>query len=330
MNFLKNYFNIFALILSVNVFANNNIIEEEKLNKIDSFLQTYGYTHTSIDFNSEYINNTYKLTLQEVNKELTSIRPKSDLFIVNHDLSQGFIVFDSEDNIQKNTYTRMKNSIRSFKKSKENRKFLKFTLPIQNKIDNNFNNVDMYNSTTHSFLMPHYNRKVIFGELIDFTNNDFNNITKDKILDKKEKETITLNKIIKTHPDLIFKSQDYNKDKMIVILFSETCGYCKRMILDYKKYNEKGYSLLVLPAPEVSYDLKFNQLTYKYFCSNNVISLLKTRYDENCSADNERLKDVYRLKRELLQGIEYKGTPTLYLTEYKLWHSGYLDHKRLK
>jgi len=324
MNYIKNLISLFLFTLSFNSFAN---IDTGELNVINKFLLSYGYESDQIEFNSDYINNSYKISLKSINKEINTLRPLSTLFILNNKKDQGFIVFDIQNNNpQKYTFDKFKTSITYFQKN--NRQFLKFSLPIQVSINSEFNNVDIYNSTTHSFLLPKYSNTVLFGEIISFKGDSYTNITKKLIISKKETEEKTIKDIILQYPDLLLNYKNVKSNNTIVILFSESCSYCRKMIKNYKKYNDKGYNLLVLPAPEISYDLNFNQSTYQFFCSDNISKgLISFTRNESCDPKNEKTSNIYSLKRDLLQGIYFRGTPTLYLTEYNLWFSGYLDHK---
>lgn len=318
-------------IIFVLFFSFSSSLYAKNINNIDyinDFLFSYGYEYLSHDFNDKFIKNTYKIKLKSINENKNNLIPMPINLILSKDEKKGFLLFDWDITEKNKPFNRVKNSLTTFQRNNANREFFKFTLPILG-IEEFvfFDNVDHILSTTHSFLIPSYNDYSLIGWIINFDSKKYKNITTEKTYFKKKKEKDTILTLVQKYPEIILKSENFNIDKLIVVLFSESCGYCISILKNHDKYNEKGYSLMILPATELSYDRRFNQNTYKYFCSDIQNNLKNNKISNNC--DFSKIEDIYYYKRLLLGGVQYKGTPTIYMNNYQLWYSGFIGYHAL-
>ena len=329
MNILsyKLFYILFFFFISFNIFAKENINHSENIeNRINSIVERYGYQFSLLEDSKNGEWDAIKVRLNLIEYKKSRIIPPIKHIVIDKNNTFYYMVFDIYKG--KNDYSNFKNvkhALSNFQR-KEYSRLMVFSMPVQGSLKTTMLLTTHYMSTNYSILINNKSQAIL-GMLFERNEEVFKNITQQVVRAKKQREESVIKSIYEKRPELFLNSGDVNLKKVIAVLFSETCGYCKKMIREVELYNNKGYTLLPLPATTLYFDEKFNQSTHKYFCG-NIQNNFKTLTPEN-KCYSEEIEDIFDFKKHLLGGVEYKGTPTLYLTEYGLWFSGYMSPDRL-
>jgi hypothetical protein len=322
-------FIFFATIL---LFSNLSFGNDEKdysyniENRINSIVEQYGYKFTMLQNDELGKWNSIKAKVKLFEYPKSRIIPPIKHIIIDENMQYFFMLFDTHQGKKEySNFRNIKHSLSKFKKSEYSRLMI-FSMPVHGSIPKTLTDTEHYMTTNYSIIVNDSSKSHL-GTLYERNGEVFNNITKQVVNAKKDREKFIIEKIYNEYNELIISADIIDLKKIIVILFSETCGYCKKMIRESELYTNKGYSLIPLPATTLYFDEKYKQSTYKYFCGNIQENFKKLTPSNNC--DMEYIENIFDLKKHLLGGVEYRGTPTLYLTEYGLWYSGYMGANQL-
>lgn len=326
MNILKNSILFFSFLFSSFVFSNEKNYNYNIEDRINSIVEAYGYQFYLLENDKKNNWDSIKVRLKLTEPSRSRIIPNIKHIIIDKNNQYYFMVFDSyQSNKKQSEFKNVKQALSKFKRSDYSRLMI-FSMPIQGDYNKSIEGTKHYLTTNYSILLDNSSQAHL-GLFYERNGEVLNNITKNIIRAKKEREKSIVQDIISNYPNIVIPSEKIDMKKIIVILFSESCGYCKKMLRESELYNNKGFTLIPLPATTLYFDEKYNQSTYKFFCGNPKENFKDLKPSNDCNMDF--IKEVFDLKKHLLGGVEYRGTPTLYLTEYGLWYSGYLSPNKL-
>jgi hypothetical protein len=325
-NLIKTIF-IFIL-FTFNINAQENEIPKNIIDNINVIIKGSGYLIEPNNYSLK--NNLFNLNIKSFNKQLNKYNLKYSKALISKDFSTIFLVQSKIKTKEKKNFRKIKKVNRILKQAKETSKYLRHSYPIvgEERIES-LSSALMF-STTNAFIIPDGSNDVLLGQLIYNKNNNITEYSKNIILKKKNKELSIVNKLKNKYPDLILGNPN---NKLLIMLYSLDCGYCNKMINNANLYNDNGYSLLLLPATELFYDLKYSRFTHSFFCQKNVKESFKNKQNiPQCKfpKQNEKLQDIYHYKKQLLGGINFVGTPFLFFPTQSLWYTGYIEAKSLK
>ena len=326
MNILRNSILILTLLFSNFIFANENDYNHNIEERINSIVDRYGYKFYLLENDQQNNWDSIKVRLKLMEPSRSRTIPNIKHIIIDKNNQYYFMVFDTyQGNKKQSAFKNVKQALSKFKRSDYSRLMI-FSMPVQGDYKKTIADTKHYLTTNYSILLDNSSQAHL-GFFFERNGEVLNNVTKKIVIAKKDREESIVKDIVSNYSNIIIPSEKIDMKKIIVLLFSESCGYCKKMLRESELYNNKGFTLIPLPATTLYFDQKYNQSTYKFFCGNPQQNFENLKPSNDC--DMDFVEEVFNLKKHLLGGVEYRGTPTLYLTEYGLWYSGYLSPDKL-
>lgn len=326
MNILSSSILILTILFSSFIFANDKDYNYNIESRINSIVEQYGYQFYLLENDQKNNWDSIKVRLKLTEPSRSRIIPTIKHIIIDKNNQYYFMVFDTyQGNSNQSDFKNVKDALSKFKRAEYSR-LMVFSMPVQGDYKKTIESTKHYLTTNYSILLDNSSQAHL-GFFYERNGEVLDNITKKIVRAKKDREKSIVEDIISNYSDIIIPAQNIDMKKIIVILFSESCGYCKKMIRESELYNNKGFTIIPLPATTLYFDQTYNQSTYKYFCGNPKENFANLKPSNSC--DMDFVKEIFDLKKHLLGGVEYRGTPTLYLTEYGLWYSGYLSPEKL-